>query len=47
MDEQNNNKEQQDTKDPKAQDSESGTGDPGRTPGKAEGVEDADEKGNE
>lgn len=29
------------------QDSESGTGDPGRTPGKAEGVDDAEEKGNE
>lgn len=27
--------------------SESGTGDPGRTPGKAEGVDDAEEKGNE
>jgi hypothetical protein len=27
--------------------SESGSGDPGRTPGKAEGVDDAEERGNE
>jgi hypothetical protein len=32
---------------PIATESESGSGDPGRTPGKAEGVEDAEEKGNE
>jgi hypothetical protein len=48
MNEQNgNNTEQQDSKDPKAKDSESGSGNPGRTPGKAEGVEDAEKKGNE
>jgi hypothetical protein len=48
MNEQNgNNTEEKDPKDPKAKNSESGSGDPGRTPGKAEGVEDAEEKGNE
>jgi hypothetical protein len=47
MNEQNGNNKQQDSKDPKAKDSESGSGDPGRTPGKAEGVDDAEEKGNE
>ena len=45
MSEQNGNKSEQ--KDPKAKESESGSGDPGRTPGKAEGVDDAEEKGNE
>jgi hypothetical protein len=32
---------------PIATDSESGSGDPGRTPGKAEGVEEPEKKGNE
>jgi len=41
------NTEHEDPKDPKVEGSETGSGDPGRTPGKAEGVEDAEEKGNE
>ena len=48
MNGQNDNKtEQQDAKDPKVEGSETGSGDPGRTPGKAEGVDDAEERGNE
>ena len=42
-DENNNTDEQE----PIATSSEEGSGDPGRTPGKAEGVEDAEQDGNE
>ena len=47
MTEQDERDNKDNSKDAKAKDSESGSGDPGRTPGKAEGVEDAEEKGNE